>query len=86
MPPGFYTVHLKFAELWLAKKGQRPMDIEVNGRVIRKSWDPATTAGRTQMAVDIRVDDIVPNKDGHIVIRISAAGANDAILQGIEVE
>ena len=31
MPPGFYTVHLKFAELWLAKKGQRPMDIEVNG-------------------------------------------------------
>ena len=33
--PGFYTVQLKFAELWLAEMGKRPMDIEVNGRVIR---------------------------------------------------
>ena len=33
LPPGLYTVHLKFAELWLKKPGQRPMDIEVNGAV-----------------------------------------------------
>ncbi len=84
--PGFYTVHLQFAEMWLAEAGQRPMDIEVNGRVIRKSWDPAVAAGSTKMAADVRVDGIVPNQDGQIVIRISAVGTNDAILQGIEVE
>ena len=29
---------------------------------------------------------IVPDKDGQIVIRLTAAGPNDAILQGIEIE
>ena len=38
------------------------------------------------MAIDIRVDGIVPDKDGHIAIRISAGGQMNAILQGIEVE
>jgi hypothetical protein len=84
--PGSYTVHLKFAELWLAKPGQRPMDIEVNNRLIWKSWDPATAAGRMGMAADIRVEDITPGKDGRITICVRAAGANDAILQGIEIE
>ena len=32
VPPGLYSVHLKFAELWLTQLGQRPMNIEVNGR------------------------------------------------------
>ena len=44
-PPGLYTVHLKFAELWLTKAGERPMDIVINGRLVRKSWDPAVAAG-----------------------------------------
>ena len=47
-PPGLYTVHLKFAELWLPKAGERPMDIAINGRLVRKSWDPAAAAGRTE--------------------------------------
>jgi len=54
VPPGLYTVHLKFAELWLAAVGKRPLHVEVNGRRAREGWDPATeapsrrgTAGRT---------------------------------------
>ena len=85
-PPGLYTVHLKFAELWLTKPGERPMDITINGRLVRKSWDPAATAGRTNMAIDLRIDNITPDKDGHIVIGLKATGANDAILQAIEIE
>jgi len=84
--PGLYTVHLKFAELWLKEAGRRPMDIEVNGRVVWKSWDPATAAGRLGMAADVRVEDIAPDKDGRITIRLKAVGENDAILQGIEIE
>jgi malectin (di-glucose binding ER protein) len=85
-PPGLYTVHLKFAELWLATPGERPMDIAINGRLVRKSWDPAAAAGRIGMAVDIRINNITPDKEGHIAISLHATGANEAILQAIEIE
>ena len=85
-PPGLYTVHLKFAELWLPKPGERPMDITVNGRLVRKSWDPAAAAGRIGMAADIRTENITPDKEGHITIGLRATGANNAILQAIEIE
>lgn len=86
VPPGLYTVHLKFAELWLTDLRQRPMNIEVNGRTVRECWDPAEAAGQTGMTADIRVEDVTPDKDNRILIRITAAGENDAILQGIEIE
>ncbi len=86
VPPGLYTVHLKFAELWLTKSGDRPMDIEINGSTIRQNWDPATAAGQLNMAADIRIENIAPDQDGKIVIVVAATAENDAILQGIEVE
>ncbi|MBI2842942.1 MAG: hypothetical protein HYX78_06035 [Armatimonadetes bacterium] len=86
VPAGLYAVHLKFAELWLKEPGQRPMNIEINGRRIRESWDPAKAAGQVGMAADIRAQNITPDKDGNIKIRITATGNNDAIVQGIEIE
>ncbi|MDD5706929.1 MAG: malectin domain-containing carbohydrate-binding protein [Kiritimatiellae bacterium] len=84
--PGLYTVHLKFAELWLGEAGKRPMNVEVNGRRFLTSWDPATAAERTDMAADVRFEDIVPDGTGQITVRVSGAGANEAILQGLEIE
>jgi len=84
--PGLYTVHLKFAELWLKEAGQRPMRVLVNGRVVRDAWDPAAAAGQTGMAADIRVEDIAPDSNGRIVISVHSLGLNDAMLQGIEIE
>ncbi len=84
--PGLYTVHLKFAELWLPTPGGRPMDITVNGQPARKSWDPAVAAGCVGMAADVRVENITPDNQNHIVIGLHATGANDAILQAIEIE
>jgi hypothetical protein len=81
-----YTVHLKFAELWLKELGQRPLNIEINGRRVRESWDPASAAGRVGMAADIREEDVAPDKHGHIIINVSATGNNEAILQAIEIE
>ena len=86
LPPGLYDVHLKFAELWLTEVGRRPMDIEVNGRLLWQGWDPATAAGQCGMAIDLRTSNVTPDKAGRITIRVRAAGDNDAILQGIEVE
>lgn len=86
LPPSLYSVHLKFAELWLTELGKRPMDVEVNGRTVRKSWDPANSAGRPNMSADVRVEDVAPDARGEIVVRVRAAGPNDAILQGIEIE
>ena len=86
LPPGLYTVHLKFAELWLTQPGQRPMKITVNGRRIAENWDPATAAGQLGMAADLRVPDVTPDKANRITIQLEATGANDAIVQGIEIE
>lgn len=85
-PQGLYTVHLKFAELWLTRTGERPMDIAINGRLVQKSWDPAAATGCIGMAADLRIENITPDKDGHIVIGLRAMGANDATLQAIEIE
>jgi len=85
-PPGLYTVHLKFAELWLSELGQRPMNIEINGRRVRENWDPGAAAGQVGMAADIRAEGVTPDNSGKITIRVTAVGANDAILQGIEIE
>lgn len=85
-PPGLYTVHLKFAELWLTQPGQRPMQVAINGRVVRDNWDPASAAGQVGMAADFRVEGIAPDAHGNIRIAVRATGANDAILQGIEIE
>jgi hypothetical protein len=62
------------------------MDIVINGRLVRKSWDPASAAGCTGMAADFRINNITPDKNGCIVIGLRATGANDAILQAIEIE
>ena len=86
LPPGLYTVHLKFAELWLAQAGRRPMNITVNGRRIAENWDPASAAGQTGMAADLRAEDVTPDKANQITIKLEATGANEAIVQGIEIE
>ena len=86
LPDGLYSIHLKFAELWLKELGQRPMDIEINGKLVRKGFDPATQAGKVGMSADVRFDDIIPDSRGLVTIKLMAVGANDAILQGIEIE
>ena len=86
LPDGLYIVHLKFAEMWLKEIGKRPMNIEINGKTFWKDWDPSMQAGKLGMTADLRAADITPGKDGRIHLRITSAGANDAIIQGIEIE
>ena len=62
------------------------MNIEITGRRMREAWDPAEAAGELGMAADFQVEDVAPDKDGKIKIVLNAAGENDALLQGIEIE
>ena len=86
LPEGLYTVHLKFAELWQKECGQRPMDIQINGRTVWRSWDPGSAAGEVNMAIDLRATNIAPDGRGQITVRVLATGKHDAILQALEVE
>jgi hypothetical protein len=86
LPDGLYAIQLKFAELWLDKSGARPMDISVNGRVVKRGWDPAKAAGELAMATGIRVEDVAPGRDGCISVSVTATGGNDAIIQAIEIQ
>lgn len=83
--PGIYSVHLKFAEMWLKEEGQRPLNIYLNKRLVRGKWDPAHAVGHVCMAADLRFEGISP-VDQHISIRIDAVGENPAVLQAIEIE
>jgi len=86
VPPGLYTVHLKFAEVWLPRVGERPMDITINGRLVRKSGSGVRGGNARAWPSTFAVTNITPDKNGHIVIALRATGANDAILQAIEIE
>jgi len=83
--PGLYSVHLKFAELWLHEDERRPMRIEINGMILLRGLDPAA-AGQRGMSADRRFEKITPDVHGFITIDVIAEGLHDAILQGIEIE
>ena len=61
-------------------------DVEVNGCILWKSWDPATHAGQVGMSADLRAADVAPDASGAITVGVSAAGMEEAILQGILIE
>jgi len=79
------VVRTKFAEMWLEKSGQRPMDVFVNGRLFCRDFDPFTAAGGGCESIDVRAEDITPDANGKITVRIRGKGANPAILQGLEI-
>jgi hypothetical protein len=86
MPAGLYCIRLKFAEMWLDRGGGRPMDVEVNGRGFYGDFDPFTAAGGKNRSIDIRAEDVTPDARGHITVKIRAKGAQQAIVQAIEVK
>ncbi|MDD4891227.1 MAG: malectin domain-containing carbohydrate-binding protein, partial [Phycisphaerae bacterium] len=83
--PGLYSVHLKFAELWLPETEHRPMRVEINGATVLHGFDPAAP-GQCGMSADRRFEQITPDARGYITISVMAEGKHDAILQGIEID
>ena len=86
LPAGLYSVRMKFAEMWLDKAGKRPMDIEINGKLFYSNFDPFTVAGGKCKSIDVRAEDITPDKHGRVTIKIRAKGSEAAVIQAIEVQ
>lgn len=82
---GFYSVQLKFAELWQQIPGDRRVDVLVCGKKSRSRWDALESAGLPCMTADMRIDDVRP-VNGCITVEVISRGELPAILQAIEIE
>lgn len=82
---GIYSVQLKFAELSLTSPETSPIDISINGIIMKKNYDPIRSADEAPMSADIRFDD-VSSQNGSITIRVKSASEKPAILRAIEVD
>jgi hypothetical protein len=83
-----YQVRLHFAEIFNSDIGSRVENISLNGQVVLKDFDILKTAGAMNKAVVKEFNDIAPDNQGNIVIRITAAPQSpdkNAKICGIEI-
>ena len=85
---GRYLVRLHFAELFDSEPGQRVENISINGNAVLPEFDILKAAGALNKAVVKEFNEVAPDKDGNIVVRIAAAPQSpdkNAKICGIEV-
>jgi predicted alpha-1,2-mannosidase len=85
---GRYLVRLHFAELFDNSADMRVENIEINGQMVLKDFDIFKVAGGLNKAVVKEFKDIAPDKDGNIVIHITAAPQSpdkNAKISGLEI-
>jgi hypothetical protein len=85
---GRYQVRLHFAEVFDDGAGRRLQDIAINGRKVLSNFDIFAAAGGMNKAVVKEFDDIAPDGDGNIVIRVSSPETSpdrNAKISGIEI-
>ena len=85
---GRYQVRLHFAEIFDSEPGSRVEDISLNGRVVLKDFDILKVAGAMNKAVVKEFNDVAPDSQGTIVVRIAAASQSpdkNAKICGIEI-
>jgi predicted alpha-1,2-mannosidase len=85
---GRYQVRLHFAEIFDSEPGSRVEDISLNGKVVLKDFDILKAAGAMNKAVVKEFNDVAPNSQGNIVVRIAAAPQSpdkNAKICGIEI-
>jgi hypothetical protein len=83
-----YHVRLHFAEVFDKGAGRRVENVAINGRPVLKDFDIFTAASGMDKAVVRDFAGILPDADGNIVVRITAApGSPDqnAKINGIEI-
>jgi Malectin domain/zinc-ribbon domain len=84
LPPGHtYTIRLHFAELFVAKSGQRQFNVSINGNRVLHNFDIVATAGGPRRAI-VREFTVQANSNGQIEIAFQHSKA-DAICNAIEV-
>jgi alpha-N-arabinofuranosidase len=74
--PGKYQVHLRFAETYVKKEGERVFDILINGKKVLAHFDILKEAGAFDKAVDKIFQDIQPDTDGMIHLQFISSVQN----------
>lgn len=85
---GHYFVRLHFAEIFDSGAGMRLENITINGQLVLTNLDILTAAGGLNKALVEEFQDIKPDAQGNIIIRISAATNSpdqNAKISGIEI-
>jgi hypothetical protein len=83
-----YQVRLHFAEIFDSEPGSRVEDISLNGKIVLKDFDILKAAGAMNKAVLKEFNDVAPDSQGNIVVRIAAAPQSpdkNAKICGIEI-
>ena len=77
VPPGFYTITMKFAENWFGPgkpvgggNGSRRFDIFCNGVVLARNFDIFREAGGADRALDRTFRGLQPNAQGKLIISL----------------
>lgn len=79
-PPATYTVKLMFTAIEGDQPGQRVFDVKIGGKIVLKSFDPATRQGAT-----VEQFDNIPATDNLVVELIPANPGVAPILNGLEI-
>jgi alpha-N-arabinofuranosidase len=74
--PGAYKVHLRFAETYIKKEGQRIFDVTINGKKVLAHFDILKEAKGFDLALDRSFENIHPDADGMIRIRFVSSVQN----------
>jgi predicted alpha-1,2-mannosidase len=85
---GHYLVRLHFAEIFDNGAGNRIENIQINGQTVLTNLDIFAAAGGLNKALVREFQDITPDAQGNIVIRIAAASGSpdqNAKISGIEI-
>jgi predicted alpha-1,2-mannosidase len=85
---GRYHVRLHFAEVFDDSAGRRLLDVHLNGQPVLTNLDIFAAAGGMNKALVKDFDDVTPDAQGNIVIRISSppnSPDRNAKISGIEI-
>lgn len=81
VPDGIYEVELRFAEMDFTEKGQRVINVLVNGKNVLTNFDVFASAGKQTAAAHVF---LVKVKGGHISVDFVAV-TGETVLSGIAI-
>lgn len=88
LAPGYYTMVLKFAEIYDTAAGQRSINVSINNTQVLTNLDIFSIVGANS-ALDYVFTDIVPNSDGNILLQLTSSGQGtdpNAKISAVELD
>jgi hypothetical protein len=85
VPAGSYQVTMKFVETYWTAAGDRVFNVSINGSQVMANFDIFKDSGGENIADDKVYSNISPNAAGQITIQFGPAGADNAMVNAIQI-